>query len=423
MKKNILIVQNYNMNKGDTSVVFAMKDSLLGKYSDIDIQLTSFHPQKAESEYELESSEWLIDYRRIKQAGGRVGKLLAALREFLWLFYSLIWLLLYRLGVGSIGMIPANKKATIRMYLNADVVVLPGGHFFTTLNRLPVVFSHYFALWYAHALNKKTMIYAQTIGPFEGTFSTLCRWMARKAIRFCTAVTVREEDSLRHDIGSKMVLTAESVFLLDRKPKTGVEKIKHYHQPGRKLVGVTIHHIYYAQFYTKDQYIKLMSSVLSEIVDLGCEILFIPMESYRSGDPGDRPMIAAIREAMDREAHSHVVDGDLTSSETEEVISGVDIFVGTKTHSIVYGLKNGIPTIAIAYQEKSNQFMKAFGVLENSINLSDMDREGFMKIFESVLSKGEIYAARQRAAFDEVKENAEKNNLILHSLAEQSREQ
>ena len=75
MKKNVLIVQNYNINKGDTSVIFAMKKSLLDMYPDLTINLTSYDSVKAKKEYDLNSAEWLLDYRMIKKNNSKIGKI------------------------------------------------------------------------------------------------------------------------------------------------------------------------------------------------------------------------------------------------------------------------------------------------------------------------------------------------------------
>lgn len=415
MSKKVLIVQNYNINKGDTSVVFAMRNSMKKMYPDLDISLTSYSPDKAEREYELKSAEWLIDYSRIKGAGG-VMKLIAALKELLWLFVSFFWVVSYKENKLK-GIIPKRKRKTIELYENADAIVLPGGHFFTTLNRFPVVFSHYYAMWFAHKMGKKTMIYAQTIGPYKGTWAKRVKELTDKAIRFCDVVTVREEDSLKFDINKKMFLTAESVFAKESAPKS--KDAQEYKKNGRKVVGLTIHHIYFAQFFSRDEYVKLMSDILNQIIKThNCQILFIPMETYRSGNPGDRIMIKDIADKINFKGAYDIVDGDLTSSETESLIATTDVFVGTKTHSIVYGLKNCIPTLSIAYQEKSNQFMKSFDVLENSIDLEKLNTNDFMNIFDRIYESPEEYSDKQKSALDKIVSKAKENNTLLYNLIE-----
>jgi colanic acid/amylovoran biosynthesis protein len=415
MKNKVLIVQNYNINKGDTSVIFAMRNSINRMYPDLELSLTSYDPDKAIKEYEIDSAEWLIDYRNIKNAKGVLLKVVHLFKELLWVVYSYFWILTYRKVGKTNRYLPQRKLKTINLYISADVIVLPGGHFFTTLNRFPVLFSHYYAMWFAKKMGKKTMIYAQTIGPFEGNWASVARRLTNSVIKFCDVVAVREEDSLKYDINNKMVVTAESVFsnvsLNNNKRALGFFENEHLN------VGITIHHIYYARFFSRDEYIKKMSFILNNIIDsYNCNVLFIPMENFRSGDPGDRIMINDIIKELNNKSRVRIVEGDLSSKETEQIIASVDIFIGTKTHSIVYGLKNAVPTIAIAYQEKSNQFMKSFGVLENAINLEGFNEYEFLDIFKRVKSNLKHYSKKEQEALKDIVAMAERNNELLYEL-------
>jgi len=415
MSKNVLIVQNYNINKGDTSVVQAMKESLNEAYPELKIYLTSYEPEKAEKEYGVKSARWLLDYSLIKKSNSFFKKACRLVNEAVWLVYSWIWAHLFSLNVVGRNYIPAKRKKTIDFYLDADAVILPGGHFFTTLNRFPVVFSHYYSMWFAHKLGKQTMIYAQTIGPFNGFFGKISYLLTKNALRFCDKVTVREADSLRYDILDKMILTGESVFL-KKNAQEGSEAISKYRDKD-KLVGITIHHIYYSQFFSRSEYVQIMGNLLNKVISkYGYDVLFIPMESFRNEEAGDRKMIEDIRSQIDKKDKTKVVKGDLSPEETEELISAVDVFIGTKTHSIVYGLKNCVPTISIAYQEKSNEFMKSFNVRENSIDLKSLNENKFMAIFDRVANNLQKYSEIQESALNGVIKSARLNNDILFDL-------
>ncbi|MDN5290611.1 MAG: colanic acid/amylovoran biosynthesis protein [Anaerophaga sp.] len=415
MSKNILIVQNYNINKGDVSVVHAMQYSLKQTFPEIEINLTSYDPVKAEKEYGADAAYWLIDYSHIKKSNSFIRKIFSLVNEFVWLAYSWIWVNLYSKGIIRKGLMPQKRKKTIDLYLKADVVVLPGGHFFTTLNKFPVLFSHFYSIWFAKKLGKKTMIYAHTIGPFNGLWGRIAHKLTNKVINFCDKITVRESDSLKYNLKEKMILTGETVFLKknvkDVPLDTSVLKGKD------KLVGITIHHIYYSQFFTRDEYIRIMVDILNRIIEnYGFDVLFIPMESYRNKEGGDRKMIKDIRDQVEKYDKTQVVKGDRTPEETEKIISTLDFFIGTKTHSIVYALKNCIPTISIAYQEKSNEFMKTFNVRENSIDLKSLNVQDFIEIFDRVANNPQKYRQIERTSLKEVVKNARKNNEVLFEL-------
>jgi polysaccharide pyruvyl transferase WcaK-like protein len=112
----------------------------------------------------------------------------------------------------------------------------------------------------------------------------------------------------------------------------------------------------------------------------------------------------------------YILKEELDSHHTAAVIANTDIFIGTKTHSIVYGLKGLAPTISISYQDKSNQFMKMFDVYENAIDMKDLNVDDFMSIFGRVYNSKELYRTKQAEALPNLRQIAERNNEILLGL-------
>jgi colanic acid/amylovoran biosynthesis protein len=415
--KNLLIIQNYNANKGDSSVVHTMKKTITEMDSSINISLTSYDPAMAKEEYNLNSAEWIINFKNIKLANSKISKLYFLLKEFLWILYSFLWILFYKIGLKL--PLPKNKKETIELYLKNDVVVLPGGHFFTNLNGFPVNISHAYGLLYAKWLGKRTMIYSQTVGPFFGKFGVITQKIADYVIKNTDVVTLREEDSTQYCKGYENVfVTAETVFALptDKNIAKELNQLVKLKNEKELVVGVTIHHIYFKHFFTRDDYIQLMSNIFDEItMKYNCRILIIPMEvSYHKG--GDRPIANEMRELSKNNEKIDILDGDLNPLMTSSVIANTDLFIGTKTHSIVYGLKSIVPTISISYQQKSTEFMKMFNVEENAIALDGLELESFMRIFDDVYLNQDKYRKIQKDSYEIVKEKALENNKYILSL-------
>ncbi len=415
--KKLLIVQNYNANKGDSSVVITIKKSLLEQYDDIDISLTSYNPYQAEEDYGVNVAEWIINFKNMKLASSKREKILFMFKEFFWIIYSLIWILFFKINIRL--PLPSFKKKTIELYLSSDVVVLPGGHFFTNFNAFPVNVSHAYGLLYAKWLGKKTMIYAQTIGPFFGKFGSLTRKMTDYVVRHTDIISVREEDSLKYckNYGNVQV-TAETVFALptDKNIVIKLPDFQELKKSSKPIVGVTIHHIYYKHFFTREEYVSLMATLFDEMIkEFNCNILIIPMEAdYHGG--GDRPIASEMIALCSQKEDIYILKGDHDPLITSSVIANMDILVGTKTHSIVYGLKSYVPTISISYQQKSNEFMKMFNVLENAIDLKKLNKNDFMNIFKRIIEKRSIYGAIEKKAYVNVKNKALHNNVLLYSL-------
>lgn len=414
--KKILIIQSYNPNKGDNSVVGIMLTSL-ERYG-CDISLTAFDPQKAGKDYQIKAYDYLFSFRQAKLASSKWSFIKYVSIELMWLVYLLLWTLLYKLRVRL--PLPRLKWGIIEAYINADVVVLPGGHFFTSFNSLPNNFSHYCGLRFAQLIGKKTMVYSQTVGPYKSSMSgRIEQFLAKRVLKRANIVTLREADSLKCYSGKNSCVTAETVFI---EPVTKVEMdLSKYVTPytmGKPIVGVTIHHIYYKHYFSKKDYINKMVEIFDSILSqYDCHILMIPMEdNYKAG--GDRPIIKEMMGLIKAENAQRIsmVTDDLSSTETANVIALCDIFIGTKTHSVVYGLKTATPTISISYQEKSTEFMKMFGVEDYAIAMDKLNRKDFMEIYARIYRNREQVRETLGDRYQQVKNEAENNNELLMKL-------
>ena len=413
MAKNILLIQCYNANKGDNSVAQTMVATF--KQDGYNVAVTAFDAAKAAKEYNVVAGEYMFSVWKARHAGNTLKMIWELCKEGLWILYSLVFLLFYKLGC-KLPVI-ARKRTTIECYLNADVVVLPGGHFFTSFNSLINNVSHYYAMRFAQIIGKKTMVYAQTVGPYKGTSGKIERWLANRVLRKCDIVTLREENSLSAYNGSNCEVTGETVFM-DRLSLCPDIKVQDYIDvTGRELVvGVTIHHIYYKHYFTHDEYVKKMAAIFDNILErYNCVILIIPMEDRSFGE-GDR----LIAEEMIANTHCperiKVASGDLTPSETATLIAGVDVFIGTKTHSIVYGLKTATPTLSISYQQKSTEFMKMFGMERFAVPMNEIDVDVVMKVFEELVNNKDNVRRQLMACRNEVERRVERNNELLYQL-------
>jgi len=416
--KNILIVQNYNANKGDSSVVYTMLDSLRRRNEgNLSYCATSYDPRKASADYGIPTAEFAFNLREIKLRSG-VSRIWAFIREGLWVIYGFVWAILRRFWGLSLP-VPSFKKKTIQLYEQADVVVLPGGHFLTNFNGLGMTFSHFFAMMLAFAMGKPTMIYAQTIGPFFGIFKIPVRAMTNYILKHVNVITLREKGGIKYCKNIRKVQnTAETVFALNTE-KSLIKNVKEFdliRQKNKILIGMTIHHIYYKHYFSKQKYITIMSDIMKQIVKgFNAFIVIIPMEeAIHSG--GDRPLAGKMIEKSGQADNIYILREELSSYLTAAVIANTDIFIGTKTHSIVYGLKGLVPTISISYQDKSNQFMKMFNVYENAIDMKDLNADDFMKIFGKVYNSIDLYRTKQAEELPKVKRLAEMNNDILLGL-------
>lgn len=414
MAKNILLIQCYNANKGDNSVAQTMVNAF--KRDGYNVAVTAFNAAKAAEEYDVVAGEYLFSVWRARKAGSKVGMLAELLKEGLWVVYSFLVLLGYQCGWRL--PVPSRKRTTLNGYMKADVVVLPGGHFFTSFNSLLNNLSHYYAMRFAQMMGKKTMVYAQTVGPYKGFSGKIERRLANRVLRKCDVVTLREAHSLEEYDGANCEVTAETVFMNRMELVPGIKAENYVEVHGRDcVVGVTIHHIYYKHYFTHEEYVQRMAAIFRRILAAyNCVILIIPMEDKSFG-AGDRNIAQEmIRAAACGEDRIKVAEGDLSSMETASLIADTELFIGTKTHSIVYGLKTATPTLSISYQQKSTEFMKMFGMERYAIPMQEIDADRVMVLFDDLYAHREAVREQLRMRGDAVRAKVERNNELLYKL-------
>lgn len=416
MSRNILIVQNFNPNKGNNSVIsatmYALKDDV------VNIEITSAVPETAKAQYGVNCYDWLVSYKNVLYGKSKVSKILALFREMVWVCYLFVWILFYKMHIKL--WIPARKRETIAAYMRADVVVFPGGHSFTTMNGLGQVFSHCMGFYFGKIVGKKLMVYAHTIGPFKGSFAGVIKWMSMYVLKRTDLITIREQDSMKYMEGCNAQLTAETVFGIptDKSLAKDVKELHELHKQKKKIVGLTIHHIYYKYFFTKEEYIRHMVDILDMITcTFDCNILLIPMEA-NTGNYNDRHLAKEMMVKMKKPEQFTIIEGDYAPAVTASIIANVDIFIGTKTHSIVYGLKGEVPILCIAYQQKSNEFMNSYGVLENSIDLKDIDKDRVEKIFTRMYNNLDAIRKTQAEHNAIIQQRSLENKNLLLKLLE-----
>ena len=104
MGKNILIIQSYNANKGDNSVISVMLSSL--RAYNCHITLTAFDSEKARSEHRVDAYDYLFSFRDMKLAKGKLTFFWAGLKAIGWLLYSLNVLLFLKMDI----LLPLNQE-------------------------------------------------------------------------------------------------------------------------------------------------------------------------------------------------------------------------------------------------------------------------------------------------------------------------
>jgi polysaccharide pyruvyl transferase CsaB len=201
---------------------------------------------------------------------------------------------------------------------------------------------------------KRAMIYAVGSDP-------ITRWHNRLMMRAVAAlvdvITVRDEMSKHYleqagVVSTKVLVTADPAFSLSPASPERVKAIlaaEGYTPDGRPLVGFALTH----------SLSPAMQDVLAQAADhliqtRGWQIAFLPFERKN-----DLPFVKAVAHRMRERAV--IMRGRYSPAELKGLVSGLDMLVGMRLHSLEFAADGDVPLLAVSFVPKTASFMQRLG--------------------------------------------------------------
>ncbi len=315
-------------------------------------------------------------------------------------FFSAFWLLtligLFRKK--SLKIIPRKSKDAVEQLLESDLVIVKGGSYFFSyggLKQLIFVFRMLLPCFIAILLHKKIIALGHSIGPLRGE---IARWMTRACLKGFNKIVVREDIS--HDFLIKELhFNEEFVTLLPDlafwTPPVNYNvpvQLERYlekenivlKQPFDMKVGVTVRNWHFPLQGNKNElfakYRQTMASVLETLlVEYNAAIFFMP---HALDDLKISELIAGKIKGI----NVFVLKNDYSTYELRKLYGCMDIFIGTRIHSDIFALGEGVPTIALAYEiPKGFGIIRMLGGDEVILNVANLNRDGFLEKINKVI--------------------------------------
>ena len=390
--RKILIACQCASNKGDRAIAEYLI-AQLKKESDIEITLSTTDPTLWCSLSEQGVKVIGTGYRTFSQKT-KNSFLIRVLRNIDKILYDVFIFPNLIKKDGKHKFCNRISKKFIEEVKSSDVVIVTGGHHITSIRNKNALFSITYDIGLISLYAKKYILWSQTIGPLDFS-DERAKIFIGNIIKNAEKVYIRDENSLKciEDIygnSDNLVKSYDSVFGFGNKsfPQYADRKQK---------VGVAIFNGLKKAFDTYD----VLAQMLDRYASLGYDIEFFRMEYDHKEESDIRSVISKMK------VKGNVSVFAFTSSTIDHLneVASCKLFVGYKTHSIIMALTTGTPLIAIAYHQKSIDFMKSYGLDDYAI----LDEE---LTIEKVL-----------ALMDKLSENAESIHLLQkessYALAEQ----
>lgn len=323
-KKTILMSGYYGFdNSGDDAILKAIIKDIKAQNQDIDIVVLSKDPEKTKKTYEVD-----------------------AINRF-------------------------KFKELIRGMKNTSLLVSGGGSLLQDVTSTRSLLYYLAVIFLGKFYRKPIMIYANGIGPINGSFN---RFLTKFLLNRVDLITLRDLDS--YDYLNKMgvynkniEVTADPVFTLKPIDENQIKKILLDEKIplGKKYIGISL------RKWKKINNLEIIiREVIEDILDkYNVEVILIPMHY-----PEDLTISEEI--AKDIDSRCHVLKNKYSVEEIMGIISKLDLIVAMRLHSLIYAACQEIPMVGLVYDPKVDGLLKSLG-MENKVDVESLEKEELIR--------------------------------------------
>ncbi|RKQ34281.1 polysaccharide pyruvyl transferase family protein [Oceanobacillus halophilus] len=276
-----------------------------------------------------------------------------------------------------------SEKETLNILKESDACFVKGGGFIHSSGKLTDSYTVYFQLFHvllAQSLGKPVFVMPNSFGPFDGIGIA---WLVRKVLNRSKVVTVRESISKKMltEIGVDSQQFPDLGFALEKNERDNSEVIDLREQyPGRKLVAITARPY---RFPRSSDPAKKYQEYLDGIVKFSKWLyennylpVFIEHTLSETTHEDDGTCISQIVSKLNTGEYSLISNVEYTCRDLKSIYSDFDFVVGTRFHSVIFALSEGIPSIAITYGGNKGQgIMHDLGIGQYAISISEFGAE------------------------------------------------
>lgn len=382
MTKILVVNIHSSRNAGDAALMLATLQQLRQNFPECNITLIMDDPDKSQDGVIVVESiiSWIKSTNKGGYGSWRLGNLL------LLPITTLLPVLTYRLfGKPLYLLTPSKLRVTVQAYLETDLAISsPGGFLYSSGSGLVIAIMIYTLalLWLA---GKPFYIFPQSFGPLSHWWEggLLC-WLLSKA----RIVMVREPISMEllnqyHLQNPRLYLLPDIAFTfsgaISHVPMNWMRE--HGIEPSKKhsLLGLTVIN-WSAQnpnFNKQNEYeIACEGAIRYFVSQLGGKAILFPQVTGPTEDNDDRiPARRIFSRLSDITDSILLIEQQLPPELIKALYGQMDILIGTRMHSVILALSEGVPVIAIGYMHKTQGLANMIGMDRWVLDISRISQE------------------------------------------------
>ena len=127
--------------------------------------------------------------------------------------------------------------------------------------------------------------------------------------------------------------------------------------------------------------------------------------------------VSVAREVLSRVSnleHVYLLDQDLDPRDLKGLYGGFDLFIGVRMHANIFALSAGVPTVAIAYEPKTEGIMNQLGLGEYAIGIRRLDSPGLIALLDRLAAEAPALRGHLTTAIPAMKQKAMRTADALH---------
>lgn len=404
MKNNkILVIGQFTNNRGDEAQGVALAYTIRKLIKSITVQFIYFQP-----DFPVHRSNEFIENYFIN--GSR------------WVYK----------GFGSYLL--RRDHQMLGLIQGADIIVMPpGGPYIGDLYPLRHEFVRAIFFFLAKKYDKKTMIYAPSMGPFNSWWRRkLHRYILKKADVICVRDRISHGWVNSLDIGKQIHLTADAAI------QKVLNKSEIFHQisltniqldESHMKIGITPIDLRWHPVFGQGHDIDTLNN---KIVNEFAKIIKFLVTNYNAmiyfypqlfGLSEDLSVINKIIQKVNTISENKMISENIVILSNEQSadyqqahISKMDYFIGTRYHSIIFSSMYSIPFISLYYEHKTEDISKRLGMDDYCIPIENIDSDTILNKLDLLIKSKENVVNDMKLKMENIKEDAMKTASYLHEL-------
>jgi colanic acid/amylovoran biosynthesis protein len=324
-----------------------------------------------------------------------------------------------------------SDKPLEKAIRRSSAVVSTGGLYFGFVKSnfadlLYHLFSFSYPLLFAKRVGVPYFLYAQSFGPFHGSFS---RWWMRRLVAGSAATWSRESYSQETlaKLGApkaQLDVVADAAFGIDPARGRKLLKLSHYGLEPLTYVAISLRGLDAAGHSREleENYRTVFQQLIGWLVrERGLKVALVAHTTGPIAKEDDRAISREVWDSLDQDVKENtvlIVD-DLGPTELAQLYGSAAFVSATRFHAVVLAICGGSPVIAIPYFGlKTQGSLRDLGLSDFVVELTALNLELLQKKSDAILSNEAAMRTRIKAVAEERYKAAMKTGQRLKALVQ-----